>query len=119
MLEISQGVSMLIIKNFWPVHYDCACRDHRLLPAVSLVEENASQGPLSTLPFPLLHSRGFFRCTRMRQGRVYAAYGGVYISVALCWLWLVDSIRPSFWDIVRVIVSLTGMAIIMFAPRHA
>lgn len=52
-------------------------------------------------------------------GRVYAAYGGVYISVALVWLWLVDGIRPSVWDIVGVVVSLTGMAIIMFAPRHA
>ena len=50
-------------------------------------------------------------------GRVYAAYGGVYISVALCWLWLVDGIRPSFWDIVGVLVSLAGMAIIMFGPR--
>lgn len=52
-------------------------------------------------------------------GRVYAAYGGVYISVALCWLWLVDGVRPSLWDVVGVLVSLTGMAIIMFAPRHA
>lgn len=51
-------------------------------------------------------------------GRVYAAYGGVYISVALAWLWLVDGVRPSLWDIVGVLVSLIGMAIIMFAPRH-
>lgn len=52
-------------------------------------------------------------------GRVYAAYGGVYVSVALCWLWVVDGIRPSLWDIVGVLVSLTGMAIIMIAPRYA
>jgi len=52
-------------------------------------------------------------------GRVYAAYGGVYISVALCWLWLVDGIRPSLWDVFGVFVCLIGMAIIMFAPRHA
>lgn len=52
-------------------------------------------------------------------GRIYAAYGGVYISVALGWLWLVDGIRPSAWDVVGVAVSLAGMAIIMFAPRHA
>lgn len=50
-------------------------------------------------------------------GRTYAAYGGVYISVALCWLWAVDGIRPSTWDVVGVLVSLAGMAIIMFAPR--
>lgn len=52
-------------------------------------------------------------------GRIYAAYGGVYISVALGWLWLVDGIRPSAWDVAGVAVSLAGMAIIMFAPRHA
>ena len=50
-------------------------------------------------------------------GRVYAAYGGVYIAVALGWLWVVDGIRPTRWDIAGVAVSLTGMAIIMFAPR--
>jgi small multidrug resistance family-3 protein len=50
-------------------------------------------------------------------GRVYAAYGGVYICVAITWLWLVDGIRPSPWDIVGVCVALLGMAIIMFAPR--
>ncbi|MCW3478154.1 YnfA family protein [Neisseriaceae bacterium JH1-16] len=51
------------------------------------------------------------------SGRVYAAYGGVYISVALCWLWLVDGIRPSWWDVAGVLVCLTGMAIIMLQPR--
>ncbi|PSW16890.1 YnfA family protein [Photobacterium sanctipauli] len=52
-------------------------------------------------------------------GRVYAAYGGVYILVAIGWLWLVDGIRPTLWDIVGVSVALVGMAIIMFAPRAA
>ncbi|KFA97968.1 MULTISPECIES: YnfA family protein [Vibrio] len=51
-------------------------------------------------------------------GRVYAAYGGVYIFVAILWLWLVDGIRPTMWDIVGVSVALLGMAIIMFAPRN-
>lgn len=50
-------------------------------------------------------------------GRVYAAYGGVYIAVALLWLWMVDGIRPTTWDFVGVAVSMAGMAIIMFAPR--
>jgi small multidrug resistance family-3 protein len=52
-------------------------------------------------------------------GRVYAAYGGVYIAVALAWLWAVDGIRPTAWDVIGALVSLTGMAIIMFAPRAA
>ena len=50
-------------------------------------------------------------------GRVYAAYGGVYIAVAIGWLWLVDGVRPSGWDLVGSAVALCGMAIIMFAPR--
>ena len=51
------------------------------------------------------------------SGRVYAAYGGVYITVAICWLWIVDGVRPSRWDLVGVIVCLVGVAIIMLAPR--
>ncbi|MBX9849853.1 MAG: YnfA family protein [Rhodocyclaceae bacterium] len=49
-------------------------------------------------------------------GRVYAAYGGVYIMVALAWLWAVDGLRPTQWDYVGAAVALCGMAIIMFAP---
>ncbi|BBL35035.1 hypothetical protein Nstercoris_01289 [Nitrosomonas stercoris] len=52
-------------------------------------------------------------------GRVYAAYGGVYVSVALLWLWAVDTVRPTVTDWVGVGVVLIGMAIIMFGPRHA
>ena len=52
-------------------------------------------------------------------GRVYAAYGGVYIFVAILWLWAVDGIKPSLWDLVGAGVALIGMAIIMFAPRPA
>ncbi|GAB6387568.1 YnfA family protein [Stutzerimonas marianensis] len=51
-------------------------------------------------------------------GRVYAAYGGVYIGTAMLWLWLVDKIRPTGWDLLGSTVALAGMAIIMFAPRH-
>jgi small multidrug resistance family-3 protein len=51
-------------------------------------------------------------------GRVYAAYGGVYISVALVWLWLVDGEKPTMWDLVGGSIALFGMAIIMFAPKH-
>jgi small multidrug resistance family-3 protein len=52
-------------------------------------------------------------------GRVYAAYGGVYVSVALLWLWLVDAVRPTVTDAVGVAVCLLGMAIIVFGPRYA
>jgi len=52
-------------------------------------------------------------------GRVYAAYGGIYVAVALAWLWLIDGVRPTQWDVVGAAVSIAGMAIIMFAPRSA
>ncbi|WP_417594766.1 YnfA family protein [Oceanospirillum sp.] len=53
------------------------------------------------------------------SGRVYAAYGGVYIFMAILWLWAVDGIRPTVWDLVGTAVALLGMAIIMFAPRSS
>lgn len=51
-------------------------------------------------------------------GRVYAAYGGVYIGVALGWLWAVDRVRPTVWDVAGVAVTLLGMGIIMFQPKR-
>lgn len=52
-------------------------------------------------------------------GRVYAAYGGVYIGVAIVWLWAVDKVTPSTSDWVGVAVCLVGMGIIMFGPRSS
>lgn len=52
------------------------------------------------------------------SGRVYAAYGGVYIFVAILWLWGVDGVKPTAWDVVGGSIALIGMAIIMFAPRN-
>jgi small multidrug resistance family-3 protein len=51
-------------------------------------------------------------------GRIYAAYGGVYIGVAIVWLWAVDQVRPTSWDLVGAAVALAGMGIIMFQPAR-
>ncbi|MEF7616076.1 YnfA family protein [Aquincola sp. MAHUQ-54] len=51
-------------------------------------------------------------------GRVYAAYGGVYIGVAIAWLWAVDGIRPTPWDVAGVAVALAGMGLIAFQPAR-
>lgn len=51
------------------------------------------------------------------SGRVYAAYGGVYVAVALAWLWSVDRIRPTSWDLAGVAITLAGMAIIAYQPK--
>jgi small multidrug resistance family-3 protein len=50
-------------------------------------------------------------------GRVYAAYGGVYVAMALVWLWLVDGIRPTVWDLGGAAIAVLGMGVIMLAPR--
>jgi small multidrug resistance family-3 protein len=50
-------------------------------------------------------------------GRVYAAYGGVYIGMAMLWLWWVDKVAQSTSDWVGVAVCLLGAAIILFGPR--
>jgi small multidrug resistance family-3 protein len=48
------------------------------------------------------------------SGRVYAAYGGVYVAVALLWLWWVDGASPTPWDLAGVAVTLVGMGIIVW-----
>ena len=51
------------------------------------------------------------------SGRVYAAYSGVYIAVAIVWLWLVDKQTPSQWDLAGAAICLLGMAVIVLAAR--
>lgn len=47
------------------------------------------------------------------SGRIYAAYGGVYVATALLWLRVVDGIRLSLYDWLGAGVALLGMAIIV------
>ncbi len=49
-------------------------------------------------------------------GRTYAAYGGMYIAVALVWLHFVDGIALTRWDVVGAGIALTGMAVIALQP---
>ena len=53
------------------------------------------------------------------SGRTYAAYGGVYIGVALIWLRLVDGVTLTRWDMVGGVMAFAGMAVIMFQPDAA
>ncbi|MGI4813396.1 MAG: YnfA family protein [Janthinobacterium lividum] len=49
-------------------------------------------------------------------GRTYAAYGGMYIVVALAWLAFVDGVSLTRWDMVGAAVALVGMAVIVLQP---
>ena len=49
-------------------------------------------------------------------GRTYAAYGGVYIAVAIVWLRLVDGIPLTTWDAVGALIAMAGMAVIAIQP---
>jgi small multidrug resistance family-3 protein len=50
-------------------------------------------------------------------GRVYAAYGGVYIGVAMVWLMLVDKVRPAMTDWAGVAICFVGVGVILFGAR--
>ncbi|WP_366084143.1 YnfA family protein [Nitrosomonas sp.] len=50
-------------------------------------------------------------------GRVYAAYGGVYICVALMWLWVIDAVRPTVTDWIGVLICLAGAMVIMYGRQ--
>ena len=52
-------------------------------------------------------------------GRAYAAYGGVYITAALFWLWIIEGIRPDRWDLLGAAICLLGASVILFGPRAA
>jgi small multidrug resistance family-3 protein len=50
-------------------------------------------------------------------GRVYAAYGGVFIALSLLWGWKVDGMRPDRFDVAGAVLCLAGAAVILYAPR--
>lgn len=51
------------------------------------------------------------------SGRIYAAYGGVYVLSALLWLRFVDQVSLSRWDLVGGMVVLIGATIIILQPQ--
>ena len=55
----------------------------------------------------------------IHAGRAYAAYGGVYITASLGWLWLVEDTQPDRWDLLGALICLGGATVILFAPRVA
>lgn len=52
-------------------------------------------------------------------GRAYAAYGGIYITSALLWLWFAEGVRPDRWDVGGVALCLLGAGVILYGPHRA
>lgn len=52
-------------------------------------------------------------------GRVYAAYGGIFVVMSILWGWGIDKQAPDGFDLLGAFVALIGVAIIMYAPRAA
>ncbi len=78
------------------------------------------RSPLWTVPGMLSLALFGFLLTRVQAdfaGRVYAAYGGVYIAASLLWLWKVEGVYPDRWDVAGALTCLLGVALILFGPR--
>ena len=50
-------------------------------------------------------------------GRVYAAYGGVFIILSLIWGRLFDGFKLDRWDLLGALICLVGVVVILFGPR--
>lgn len=70
-------------------------------------------GLLSLVLFALVLTR----IDSAAAGRVFAAYGGVYIAASLVWLWAVERQVPDRWDLTGAAICLVGAAIILLGPR--
>jgi small multidrug resistance family-3 protein len=74
---------------------------------------SAHRRPLSLAVFTL----ALTRAQSAYAGRTYAAYGGIYILLALCWLWGIEKTRPDRWDVRGVAICILGSAVNLLGPR--
>lgn len=50
-------------------------------------------------------------------GKIYAAYGGIFIVLSVLWGWAIDGILPDRWDIIGSIICLVGAGLIMYGGK--
>lgn len=50
-------------------------------------------------------------------GRVYAAYGGIFVVMSVLWGYGIDDVKPDIWDISGAMIVLSGVGLMMWAPR--
>lgn len=49
--------------------------------------------------------------------KIYAAYGGVFIVMAMAWGWIFDGIAPDKFDVIGGLIALAGVYVIFYWPR--
>lgn len=59
------------------------------------------------------------RVEAVAAGRVFAAYGGIYIVASLFWLKFVEDVSPDRWDLTGGAVCLGGAALILWGPGRS
>lgn len=77
------------------------------------------RSPWWTIPGVLALAGFAYLLTRIdsaNAGRAYAAYGGIYITASIAWLWIVERQRPDRFDLIGLVICLVGSAVIL-APR--
>jgi small multidrug resistance family-3 protein len=88
-------------------------RNHRLFLTLALAEKGASVFLLVPAGIALALFVWLLTLHPAASGRVYAAYGGVYVCTALLWLRVVDGVKLSLYDWAGALVALCGMLIIV------
>jgi len=49
--------------------------------------------------------------------RIYAAYGGIFIIMAIAWGWIFERIVPDVFDILGAVIAIIGVVVIFYIPR--
>jgi small multidrug resistance family-3 protein len=49
--------------------------------------------------------------------RIYAAYGGIFIVMAVFWGWIFEGIAPDTYDVIGTLITVAGVVIIYYIPR--
>ena len=74
--------------------------------------------PIGTLGAAILFLYGIVPTYQPAHfGRVYAAYGGIFVVPSILWGWSVDRIRADRFDLLGGVICLAGVAVIMYWPR--
>ncbi|MCM3638752.1 YnfA family protein [Sporosarcina luteola] len=51
-------------------------------------------------------------------GRVYAAYGGIFVVLSVLWGWGIDRKTPDLYDWLGAAICIVGVSVMLLAPRQ-